>query len=89
MPNFDSNDLWLQRRALIACLKHYGVAFLIENLHAIRDELIHYTLLKRVLCGVELEQLKIILASSKRYVRSDSSLEEMTTLIEQLQAQGG
>lgn len=85
-PNFNANDLWLQRRTLVACIRHHGVAFLIENLPAIRDELIHYALLKRILNDDDLEQLKATLTTSRLYVNSDWSMDEMMRLIEKLQA---
>ncbi len=86
VPDFNANDLWLQRRALITCIRHYGVAFLIENLHTMRYELIHYALMKHTLNREDLERLKTTL-TSRLHVNSEASLEELMTLIEQLQAQ--
>jgi hypothetical protein len=44
-PNFFGNDLWLQRRAFWACVKAYGIDFIVANIHLIRPPLICHTVL--------------------------------------------
>ena len=45
-PDMWGKDLWLQRRAMIACVQRNGLMFITENLSQIRYELIYYVLLK-------------------------------------------
>ncbi|MDP3664567.1 MAG: hypothetical protein U1D41_04135 [Nitrosomonas sp.] len=46
VPDTWGKDLWLQRRAMIACVERSGLAFIVDNLNQIRYELIYYVLLK-------------------------------------------
>ena len=58
VPDMWGKDLWLQRRAMIACVKHYGLSFIVDNLSQIRYELIYYVLLKTDAHPIELNKLK-------------------------------
>ena len=57
-PDMWGKDLWLQRRAMIACVRHNGLVFVTENLNQIRYELIYYVLLKTDTNPAELKKLK-------------------------------
>lgn len=57
-PDTWGKDLWLQRRAMIACVKRNGAAFIVNNLSQIRYELIYYVLLKTDANSAELKKLK-------------------------------
>ena len=53
-----TKDLWLQRRAMISCVKQYGFSLIVDNLSQIRYELIYYVLLKVTINPAELAALK-------------------------------
>ena len=57
-PDTWGKDLWLQRRAMIACVKRTGFSFIVDNLSQIRYELIYYVLLKADTSHAELNQLR-------------------------------
>jgi len=57
-PDMWGKDLWLQRRAMIACVKRSGLSFIVDNLSQIRYELVYYVLLKTDTNPVELNQLR-------------------------------
>ncbi len=57
-PDMWGKDLWLQRRAMIACVKRDGLMFITENLNQIRFELIYYVLLRVDSKPIELNKLK-------------------------------
>lgn len=56
-PDTWGKDLWLQRRAMIACVKRNGLTFIMDNLYQIRYELIYYVLLKATIYSAELNKL--------------------------------
>ena len=58
VPDMWGKDLWLQRRAMIACVQRNGLVFIIKNLSQIRYELIYYVLLKETINSTELNKLK-------------------------------
>lgn len=58
VPDMWGKDLWLQRRAMIACVERYGFSFIVNNLSQIRYELIYYVLLKETINSAELNKLK-------------------------------
>lgn len=58
VPDMWGKDLWLQRRAMIACVKRIGLSFIVDNLSQIRYELIYYILLKTSNDPAELIKLK-------------------------------
>lgn len=58
VPDMWGKDLWLQRRAMIACVQRDGLVFVTENLNQIRYELIYYVLLKTDTNPAELNKLK-------------------------------
>ena len=53
-----TKDLWLQRKAMIACVKRDGYSLIVDNLSQIRYELIYYVLLKTDAHPIELNKLK-------------------------------
>ena len=57
-PDTWGKDLWLQRRAMISCVKRNGLTFIVDNLNQIRYELIYYVLLKIEMESTELNKLK-------------------------------
>ncbi|MDP2225737.1 MAG: hypothetical protein Q8M57_07380 [Nitrosomonas sp.] len=57
-PDMWGKDLWLQRRAMLACVQRSGLAFIVDNLNKIRYELIYYVLLKADANPIELNQLR-------------------------------
>ena len=61
VPDTWGKDLWLQRRAMIACVQRNGIKFIIENLGQIRYELIYYVLLKTDTNPAELKNLKEVI----------------------------
>ena len=70
--HFACNDLWLQRKALIACVKNQGHNFLIKHLEIISENHIHYILAK---FQFDINIIKIILNDfikfSSIHARSD------------------
>jgi hypothetical protein len=44
-PDLIGNDLWLQRRAFLTCVKTYGIDFIVANIHLIRPPLICHAIL--------------------------------------------
>lgn len=53
-----TKDLWLQRKAMITCVKREGFSLIVDNLSRIRYELIYYVLLKVTINPAELLTLK-------------------------------
>ena len=66
-PDTWGKDLWLQRKAMIACVKRHGLAFIVENLNQIRYELIYYVLLKTETNPIELNTLKEAILSEDEH----------------------
>lgn len=60
-----TKDLWLQRRAMIACVKREGFSLIVDNLSQIRYELIYYILLKVTINPTELSILKAAIRSEQ------------------------
>ena len=58
LHDFDGYDLCLQRRAFLACIRHHGVAFVLEHDEDLRRELIYYALLKRAFRESDMAQLE-------------------------------
>jgi hypothetical protein len=58
VPEFDGYDLWLRRKALIVCIKKYGIQFITENYTQIELDLVYYVLLRTQQTKKELEVLK-------------------------------
>ena len=84
-PDTWGKDLWLQRRAMIACVKRYGFPFIVGNLSQIRYELIYYVLLKTDTNSAELEKLKeAILAENEHPMQGVMESEHILKLMEKL-----
>ncbi|MDP1678671.1 MAG: hypothetical protein Q8L02_00850 [Candidatus Nitrotoga sp.] len=66
-PDTWGKDLWLQRRAMIACVKRNGLTFIGDNLNQIRYELIYYILLKADANPIELNKLKEAILSEAEH----------------------
>lgn len=60
-----TKDLWLQRRAMISCVKREGFSLIVDNLSQIRYELIYYVLLKVTINPAELSTLKEAIRSEQ------------------------
>lgn len=67
VPDTWGKDLWLQRRAMIACVKRTGLSFIVDNLSQIRYELIYYILLKTDANHIELNKLKEAILSEDEH----------------------
>lgn len=74
-PDMWGKDLWLQRRAMIACIKRNGLSFIVDNLNQIRYELIYYVLLKVDTNPIELNKLKEALLSEEEHPVLNSVME--------------
>jgi hypothetical protein len=82
-----TKDLWLQRRAMIACVKRNGLSMIVDNLSQIRYELIYYVLLKITINPAELSRLKAaILAEQDDRLISTVEREHLFELMDQLAA---
>ena len=66
-PDMWGKDLWLQRRAMTACVKRDGFAFIVDNLSKIRYELIYYVLLKTDINFAELSTLRAAILSEDEH----------------------
>lgn len=58
MPEFEGYDLWLRRKALIICIKKYGIQFITENYNQIELDLVYHVLLRTRQSKKELIVLK-------------------------------
>ncbi len=74
-PDMWGKDLWLQRRAMIACVKRTGLSFIMKNLGQIRYELIYYVLLKIDVQPGELNKLKEVILSEDEHPVLNSMME--------------
>ena len=87
VPDMWGKDLWLQRRAMIACVKRTGLSFITENLSQIRYELIYYVLLKTDTNPAELNKLReVILAEDGHPMQGMMESEQIIELMEKLVA---
>jgi hypothetical protein len=70
VPDIWTKDLWLQRRAMVACVKRDGFSLIVDNFSQIRYELIYYVLLKSPINPAELSTLKaaILLEQGDRMI---------------------
>lgn len=88
-PDMLGKDLWLQRRAMIACVKQTGLSFIVDNLSQIRYELIYYVLLKAETNPIELNTLReAILAEDKHSMWGMMESEHIIELIDRLVSSG-
>jgi len=74
-PDMWGKDLWLQRRAMIACVRRSGLSFIVDNLSQIRYELVYYVLLKSDTSPAELNQLKRAVLSEAEHPVHSSVME--------------
>ena len=58
VPDFAANDLWLQRTALIACIRRFGFDFARRHVSKLREELVYYVLLRCPAGKRELQRLR-------------------------------
>jgi len=63
VPEFYGYDLWLRRKALIVCVKKYGIQFITDNYRQIELDLVYYVLLRT-------RQTKNALAALKKHLIS-------------------
>lgn len=86
-PDIWGKDLWLQRKAMIACVKRNGLAFIVDNLSLIRYELIYYVLLKIDTNPAELNKLKgAILSEEEHLMQGMMESEHIIELMDKLAA---
>jgi len=88
VPDMWGKDLWLQRRAMIACVQRDGLSFIMNNLNQIRYELIYYILLKIDTSSADLKKLKeAILTEDEHPMRgmmeSEHIIELMNKFVDQ------
>ncbi|PTQ77410.1 hypothetical protein C8R26_10856 [Nitrosomonas oligotropha] len=82
-----TKDLWLQRKAMITCVRHDGFSLIVDNLSQIRYELIYYVLLKVTINPAELIMLKeAILAEQGDRLIGTVEREHLFELMDQLTA---
>ncbi|MBS0588316.1 MAG: hypothetical protein JSS37_10295 [Proteobacteria bacterium] len=62
-----TKDLWLQRKAMITCVRRDGFSLVVDNLSQIRYELIYYILLKNDTDPAELNKLKEAILSEDEH----------------------
>lgn len=62
-PSTTGNELWLQRKAFLTCVKKYGLEFIFKNISKIRYELIFYTLTKINFEISGLRELRMLISS--------------------------
>ncbi|MBX3618249.1 hypothetical protein [Nitrosomonas sp.] len=87
VPDTWGKDLWLQRRAMTACVQRNGLKFIIENLGQIRYELIYYVLLKTDANPAELKNLKeVILAEDEHPMQGMMESEHIIGLMDRIAA---
>lgn len=80
-----TKDLWLQRKAMITCVKRDGFTLIVDNLSQIRYELIYYVLLKTDAHPIELNKLKeAILAEDERPTQGMVESEQINELMNRL-----
>ena len=80
-PFFDGLDLWLERRALTACVAHSGVSFIDEHWEELRVEAILSIAIRDLLNDQELTALHAAL-HHRPNKRSDLDLPELLQAIE-------
>ena len=84
-PDMWGKDLWLQRRAMTACVQRDGLVFIVNNLNQIRYELIYYVLLKTDTNSAELKKLKeAILDEDQHSKQGMMETEHLVGLIDKL-----
>ncbi len=74
-PDMWGKDLWIQRKAMIACVKSGGLSFIVNYLNQIRYELIYYVLLKADTNSAELNQLREAVLSEGEHPLLSSVME--------------
>jgi len=80
-----TKDLWLQRKAMITCVKRNGFSMIVDNLSQIRYELIYYVLLKVTINPIELPNLReAILAEQEGRSIGTVEREHLFELMDQL-----
>ena len=87
-PDMWSKDLWLQRRAMIACVQRDGLSFIMNNLNQIRYELIYYILLKIDTSSTDLKKLKEAILTEDEHpmqgmMESEHIIELMNKFVDQ------
>jgi len=67
-PAFDALDLWLQRRAVCACVRHQGIAFVEGHFETLRLEMLASALLSEAFHPGDLLVLQNLLAERQHWV---------------------
>ncbi len=87
-PDIWGKDLWLQREAMIACVKRNGLSFIVDNLKEIRYELIYYVLLKADTNLAAVNQLrKALLSEDEHLMQGMMKSEHLIELMDRLVAE--
>lgn len=79
-PNFFGNDLWLQRRAFLACVKAYGIDFIVANIHLIRPPLICHAILNIDFPPDEFERLYLAVLFERERTGDEEEYEGIVKL---------
>lgn len=87
VPHFSGHDLWLQRKALVVCLKEYGIQFILDNYDKLRFELICYALLKKAIRSKSEFYILERIISSRDHFEVDVDSDSVLKLIEKLKNQ--
>ncbi len=87
-PGPYAEELWIQRKAFLHCVKRYGVEFITQNYKQyIRPELIYYALLKLQINYEHLDQLKNLLKDDLEVFSFGMAPKEVLELIADLSSQ--
>jgi hypothetical protein len=62
-PDLIGNDLWMQRRAFLSCVKEYGIDFIVDHIQKIRPSLICHAVLNIDFPPGEYERLHLVVLS--------------------------
>jgi len=79
-PDLIGNDLWLQRRAFLACVKAYGIDFIVENIHVIRPPLICHAILNINFPPDEYERLHLAVLFERERTGEEDAYEGIVQL---------
>jgi hypothetical protein len=79
-PDLIGNDLWLQRRAFLVCVKAYGIDFIVANIHLIRPPLICYAILNIDFPPDEFERLHLAVLFERKRTGDEDAYEGILRL---------
>lgn len=79
-PDLIGNDLWMQRRAFLVCVKIYGIDFIVANIHLIRPPLICHAILNIDFPQDELERLHLAVLFERERTGDEDAYEGIVKL---------